>query len=123
MPARSSIRAIAAASMLAVLASAVAQEAEEGPSFTLSASYTGDLRRNTTGGLAVGTAYDDSVDLGLIWVSDGLFPGTRMTTNLSVMHLAGGGITERYVGDLQGVNNIEGPHGWKLYESWVAFSF
>jgi porin len=100
-----------------------AQENEEGSSLGVSASYTGDLRRNTTGGLAVGTAYSDAVDLGLVWVSDGLFPGTRMTTNLSVMHLAGKGFSEHYLGDLQGANNIEGPQGWKLYESWMEFSF
>jgi porin len=117
------IRALGAASLLVVLAPAIAQENEEGPSFSLSASYTGDLRRNTTGGLALGTAYTDAVDLGLVWVNDGLFPGTRMTTNFSVMHLSGKGISEHYLGDLQGVNNIEGPHGWKLYESWVEFGF
>ena len=123
MPAGSSIR-VGAASMLAVLASvADAQESEDGPSFSLSAAYTGDLRRNTTGGLAVGTAYTDAVDLGLVWINDGLFPGARMTTNLSVMHLAGKGISEHYLGDLQGVNNLEGPQGWKLYESWVEFAF
>jgi porin len=124
MFAATDIRALGAASLLVVLAPvAVAQENEDGPSLSLSASYTGDLRRNTTGGLARGTAYADAVDLGLVWVNDGLFPGTRMTTNFSVMHLSGKGITEHYLGDLQGVNNLEGPHGWKLYESWVEFGF
>src|SRR5688572_29093455 len=95
--------------VLAVFASAAnAREGEEeGPALSLSAAYTGDLRRNTTGGLDVGTAYADAVDLGLVWVADGLFASARMTTSLSVMYLGGDDISGRYVGDLQGVNNLE----------------
>ena len=110
--------------LLAAIAPATqAQEAEAGPSFSLSAAYTGDLRRNTTGGLEVGTAYSDAVDLGLVWVADGLFSSARMTTSLSVMYLGGDDISGQYIGDLQGVNNIEASNGWRLYESWVEFGF
>jgi porin len=109
--------------LVAVAPAANAQEAEEGPSFSLSAAYTGDLRRNTTGGLDVGTAYSDAVDLGLVWVADGLFSNARMTTSLSVMYLGGDDISGQYVGDLQGVNNLEASNGWRLYESWVEFGF
>src|SRR5262245_16902051 len=120
--ARHAVKASWFFTMLAAFAPAAgAQETGDGASLSLSAAYSGDLRRNTHGGVARGTAYSDSVDLGLVWVSDGLFPGARMTTNLSVMHLAGDGITEQYVGDLQGVSNLEGPQGWRLYESWVEF--
>ena len=108
---------------MAAAATAAAQDVGTGSSFSLNASYTGDLRRNTTGGLAVGNAYADSVDLGLVWVSEGLFPHARMTTSLSVMYLGGGDITGDYIGDLQGVNNLEAGNGWKLYESWVEFGF
>src|SRR5690348_17492570 len=75
------------------ISSAHAQD-EDGPAFSLSAAYTGDLRRNTTGGLDVGNAYADALDLGAVWVTDGLFSGARMTTNVSVMYLGGRGITE-----------------------------
>lgn len=108
---------------VAVAAPAGAQESVAGSSFSLSAAYTGDLRRNTTGGLDVGATYADAVDLGVVWVSDGLFSNARMTTSLSVMYLGGGDITGEYIGDLQGVNNLEAGNGWKLYESWVEFSF
>jgi porin len=106
-----------------VAAPVAAQETGEGSSFSLSAAYTGDIRRNTTGGLAVGAAYADAVDLGVVWVSEGLFSDARMTTSLSVMYLGGGDITGEYIGDLQGVNNLEAGNGWKLYESWVEFRF
>jgi porin len=100
-----------------------AQESDDGPALSLSAAYTGDLRRNATGGRDVGTAYADAIDLGLTWVSDGFFSTARMTTSLSVMYLGGGDITGEYLGDLQGVSNLEAGNGWKLYESWVEFSF
>jgi porin len=110
--------------LLVVLApTANAQEAAAQPALSLSAAYTGDLRRNTTGGLEVGTAYSDAVDLGLTWVADGLFSNARMTTSLSVMYLGGDDISGEYVGDLQGVNNLEASNGWRLYESWVEFGF
>ena len=93
------------------------------PALSLSAAYTGDLRRNTSGGMSVGTAYSDAVDLGLSWTTDGLFSGARVTGNVAVMHLGGEGISGEYVGDYQGINNIESPPGWYLYESWVELSF
>ena len=102
---------------------AQAQESREGPAFSLSAAYTGDLRRNTTGGLEVGTAYADAIDLGLTWVTDGLFANARMTANLSVMYLGGADISGEYLGDFQGVSNLEAGNGWKLYESWVELGF
>jgi porin len=93
------------------------------PGWYAGASYTGDFRRNTTGGLAVGDAYADSIDLGVEWISTGLFSAATLTTSVSVMHLGGQGITGEYVGDAQGINNIEADRGWYLYESWVEFAF
>ena len=90
---------------------------------SVSFGYTGDLRRNTTGGLAVGNAYSDLLDLGATWSSDKLFSDTRLTTNLSVMHVGGDEISGDFVGDLHGVNNLEAPDAWHLYEFWSEFSF
>jgi porin len=39
------------------------------------------------------------------------------------MYLGGDAISGEFVGDLQGINNIEAPSGWRLYESWVQMSF
>jgi len=111
--------------MLGFASLAWAQEEPAGPqpSLVFGAGYTGDFRRNTTGGLSVGDAYSDSIDLGVEWTTTGLFSAATMTTSLSVMHLGGDGISGRYVGDAQGVNNIEADQGWYLYESWVEFGF
>src|SRR5687767_13729245 len=109
------------ACVLLVLLAPAGQAQDAEPSLAFNAAYTGDLRRNTTGGLELGTAYSDAVDLGLVWVTDSLVPGTHMTANLSVMYLGGDDFSSEYAGDWQGINNLEALNGWKLYESWVEF--
>src|SRR5262245_38293764 len=107
-----------AALVLAACASrAFAQEeAGDAPGFSFAAAYTGDFRRNTTGGLTVGDAYSHAADFGATWTTDGLFSAARMTTNLAVMYMGGKGISGEVVGDAQGINNIEADQGWYLYE-------
>jgi len=117
-------RVVFAVALLALAAFSRARADESADNgLTLSFGYTGDLRRNTTGGLAVGTAYSDLLDLGATWTSDKLFSDSRLTTNLSVMHVGGDEISGEFVGDLHGVNNIEAPDAWHLYEFWSEFSF
>lgn len=120
-------RVLLAVSLLGLAAlgnAARAQDAaEEDTGLAVSFGYTGDLRRNTTGGMTVGNAYSDMLDLGASWTSDQLISDTRFTTNLSVMHLGGDDISGEFVGDLHGINNIEAPDAWHLYEFWSEFSF
>jgi porin len=120
-------RVVLAVSLLALAALGRAARAEDGvddsTGLAVSIGYTGDLRRNTTGGIAVGTAYSDLLDLGASWSTNNLFAGTGFTTNLSVMHIGGDDISGDFVGDLHGVNNIEAPDAWHLYEFWSEFSF
>ena len=39
------------------------------------------------------------------------------------MHVGGDDISGEFIGDLHGVNNIEAPDAWHLYEFWSEFSF
>ena len=120
-------RVILAISLLGLAAlgnAARAQDAdEEDTGLAVSFGYTGDLRRNTTGGMAVGTAYSDMLDLGASWSSNTLFSDTRFTTSVSVLHVGGDDISGDLIGDLHGVNNIEAPDAWHLYEFWSEFNF
>jgi porin len=120
-------RVLLAVSLLGLAAlgnAARAQDAaEDETGLAVSVGYTGDLRRNTTGGMAVGTAYSDMLDLGASWTSDNLFSDTRFTTSVSVMHLGGDDISGDFIGDIHGVNNIEAPDAWHLYEFWSEFDF
>jgi porin len=93
------------------------------PGFALGATYSGDLRRNTTGGLSTGAAYSQMLVLGADWRNDTLFSESTLSANASVMYMGGHGISGEYVGDLQGLNNIEADQGWKLYEVWTEFAF
>ena len=118
-------RAVLALSLIALAAIGRAARADDAAEsgLALSVGYTGDLRRNTTGGLDVGTAYSDLLDLGATWTTQNLFSDSNLTLNLSVMHVGGDEISGDFVGDLHGVNNIEAPDAWHLYEFWSEFSF
>ncbi|HET7810431.1 MAG TPA: carbohydrate porin [Steroidobacteraceae bacterium] len=118
---RAAVGAACAAWLLGAGNAARADEPGDAPELQFSAGYIGDLRRNTTGGLEVGTAYSHRLDLGLTWNTSAF--GNPVTANLSVMHLGGDAVSGDLVGDLQGINNIEAPDGWRLYESWVEMSF
>jgi porin len=89
----------------------------------LNFNYAGDLRDNTTGGIKTGTAYSQMLTLGLDWSSDSLFSDARVTGSAAVMYMGGDHISGDYVGDLQGLNNIEADTGWILYEAWTEFAF
>lgn len=118
---RATVRGACVAILLCAGAECRADEAGDTPELQFIAGYVGDLRRNTTGGLEVGTAYSHRLDLGLTWNTT--VSGNRLAANLSVMHLGGDAVSGELVGDMQAINNIEGPPGWKLYESWVEIAF
>src|SRR5688572_17037462 len=104
-------RFVFAVTLLGLAALGNAARADEGAGeetgLAVSLGYSGDLRRNTTGGIAVGSAYSDLLDLGATWTTHNLFSDAHLTTNLSVMHVGGDEISGEFVGDLHGVNNIE----------------
>jgi len=55
-------------------------------------AYTGDLRRNTTGGLSTGTAYSNVLSFGADWSAD-TFKEARLTGSAAVMYIGGDGIS------------------------------
>ena len=86
--------------------------------FLFRAAYTGDLASNLAGGHERGTVYLDNIDLTLTLDLDALAAwkgGTLFLYGLGNQ----GGRPGRLVGDAQGVNNIEAPETWKLYEAWL----
>src|SRR5262245_8020291 len=119
-----------AVTLLAARASCGVAQGEEScaadavcPGLQLSAGYTADFRRNTTGGLERGNAASGLLELGAVWTTDRLFPGALVTSTASLIHTTGGAISGRYVGDLQGLNNIEAPAAPRLYELWTEIQF
>jgi porin len=93
------------------------------PGLDVAANYTADLRRNARGGLERGTALSGLLHVGGAWTSDRLVPGAMVTTSASLIHTGGGDISGRYVGDLQGLNNIEADGALRLYDFWSEIRF
>lgn len=77
--------------------------------------YTFDLMGLAAGGLETGVDAVGNLDLILDVDLNRLvgWPGARLFVYGLGTH--GGGPSQR-IGDLQGVNNVEAPHGWKLFE-------
>ena len=85
-------------------------------------AYTGDLVSNLAGGRERGAVYLDNIDLTLTLDLDALASwrgGTLFLYGLGNQ----GGRPSRLVGDAQGINNIEAPPTWKLYEAWLEQTF
>lgn len=93
------------------------------PGFALSTGYTADLRRNNTGGLERGDVASGLLKLDATWTTDRLLPAALVISKASMIHTTGGAISGRYVGDLQGLNNIEAPAALRLYELWSEVAF
>ena len=93
------------------------------PGLDVTFNYTADLRRNTTGGLERGNAASGLLHTGVAWTSDRLWPGAMVVTSASLIHTTGGDISGRYVGDLQGLNNIEADGALRLYDFWTEIRF
>lgn len=94
---------------------------EKGISFE--AVYVGDLISDLAGGLHHKTTYLGNLDLSLTIDLDkaGLISGGKLYVSGNDTH--GGNPTAKYVGDLQGVDNIEAPAAMRLYEYWYEQSF
>src|SRR6478736_7636082 len=96
---RAAVSGACGALLLAAGAVSFADEPGDTPELQFTAGYIGDLRRNTSGGLEVGTAYSHRLDLGLTWKATAF--GNPVVTNLAVMHLGGDAVSGDLVGDLQ----------------------
>ncbi|MBP8945799.1 MAG: carbohydrate porin [Paludibacteraceae bacterium] len=100
-----------------------AQEKNETSFFTFSASYIGDGFANMSGGIKTGISYLGLISLNTyfdtskahLWKDGGLF--------LNIFNTHGGQPTAHFVGDYQGVSNIEASNHTYLYELWYEQKF
>ncbi len=84
-------------------------------------AYTGELWRNTSGGLKTDGTYLDDFGIVLNAASGSLgIPG--LSGNLFVLHNNANNFSAEIVGDLQTVSNIDTPKAWRLYEAWFEWS-
>ena len=91
--------------------------------WTFSAVYTADLLRNAHGGLDVGNAYLDNLDVSLEVDGDLAFgvPGLQLFAYGLYNNAAR--FSERLSGDAMTASNIDAPRAIRLYEAWADWTF
>ncbi len=114
-------RAIALA--FAVAHAEVAGAEETARSYELDVAYTGEIWRNTRGGLRSGSSYLDNLDVQLTVDGENAWGIPGLTVFGYLLHNNGGTVSDDLVGDAQGVSNIEAIDQVRLYELWADWSF
>ena len=84
---------------------------------------TGEVWRNASGGIARGGAYLDNLDLVLSLDGQAAFEVTGLSAYAHVLYNNGQSFSERRVGDLHVVSNIETNQALRLYELWIDYRF
>ena len=108
--------------LLSNIAMVSAQETEKEKAFEFSAAYTSDFGRNFSGGVEQKNAYLGNLDITATFNTENanLWKGGTFFVYLLNNH---GTSLSQYVGDLQGVDNIEADAHTRLYEFWYMQKF
>ena len=91
--------------------------------YSLDLVYTGEVWRNTHGGIRTGNSYLDNLDVQLSVDGERAWGVPGLTLFGYVMHNNGGSVTEDLVGDAQAISNIEALDQVRLYEFWADYAF
>ncbi|MBB6096515.1 porin [Povalibacter uvarum] len=115
-------RAGPALAMIGVASGICADEVAE-PAVALSAVYTADLLRNTSGGLKTGNAYLDNLDMTLSIDGERAFGLPGLTLFAYGLYTNDARFSEVYPGDVMTASNIDAPEALRLYEAWAQWGF
>ncbi|HKA32611.1 MAG TPA: carbohydrate porin, partial [Candidatus Binatia bacterium] len=85
----------------------------------LGVRYDGEAFANATGGLRRGGGYLGNLNLQVTADAERLVGWPGATVFIYGLGIHGGRPSKKFVGDAQGVSNIEAPAKWKLEEGWV----
>ncbi len=107
----------------AIAAQGAAADEPIGPAVEISVAYTGDVMRNTTGGVAVGSTYLDNFDLTLSIDGERAFRIPGLTLFVYGLYNNTARFSEAYSGDAMGASNIDAPRATRLYEAWLEYAF
>ncbi|MCB9066314.1 MAG: carbohydrate porin [Calditrichae bacterium] len=88
----------------------------------LETAITGDMISNVSGGISSGNAFLNNVDVAISFDGETLM-GWQGATLLTYILGNYGGSPGDYVGDFQGVSNIDAFNTWKVYELWLEQNF
>lgn len=88
----------------------------------LEATYTGEVWRNTQGGLKRGSRYLDNLDLTWEVESETLWAAPGGTLFVYGLYNNAAELSGPVLGDAQTVSNIDGPQAFRLFEAWYEQS-
>lgn len=87
------------------------------------AAYTGESWRNVSGGLRRDGTYLDNLDVIATLDAERAFGWNGTTILISGLHNNRPTLSDRIVGDIQAVSNIDTDGAARLYEAWVERAF
>ncbi|HOJ38462.1 MAG TPA: hypothetical protein PLI27_01830 [Ignavibacteriales bacterium] len=90
--------------------------------FNYSLNYTGDVNNNLSGGIKKGSVYIGKV-LASLNVNTGFLGVEKGNFSASVLNSHGSKFSEKFVGDLQTLSNIENDNATYIYELWYSYNF
>ena len=113
--------------MIAALGLPMYAEAAESPDgdppLLLEAAYTGEVWRNVSGGVRQDGTYLDNIDIIATLDAERAWGWAGTTFVVSGLHNNRPTLSDRIVGDIQTVSNIDTDGATRLYEAWVERAF
>lgn len=113
--------------MVAALALPMYVEAAESPDgdppLLLDAVYTGEMWRNVSGGVRQAGTYLDNIDVIATLDAERAWGWAGTTLLVSGLHNNRPTLSDRIVGDIQTLSNIDTDGATRLYEAWAERSF
>ncbi len=100
-----------------------AESADGDPPLQLEAAYTGEVWRNVRGGVREDGTYLDNIDLIATLDAERAWGWRGTTFVVSGLHNNRPTLSDRIVGDIQTVSNIDTDGATRLYEAWVERAF
>jgi len=117
---RLATRAIAAATLAALVPAATA--AEGTPGLAVSAAVVGERWHVLQGGVEEGGEWLGHLDLQAQAELGRLFDGPDVRLLMRALYDGAGEFAGRYAGAAQGVSNVESVRAWRLYEAWADWA-
>jgi porin len=113
--------------MMAALGLPIFADASESPDghppLQLEAAYTGEVWRNASGGVRQDGTYLDNINVIATLDAERAWDWTGTTLLVSGLHNNRPTLSDRIVGDIQTVSNIDTDGATRLYEAWVERAF
>lgn len=116
------VPAMAAAFGMPLWADATERTPDTAP-LQIEAVYTGEAWRNVSGGVRRDSTYIDNIDLIVTLDAERAFGWKGTTLMVSGLHNNNPTLTDRLVGDIQTVSNIDTDGATRLFEAWVERAF